>query len=67
MLLLARLVTDDIRSLWNSAVLNPAPQRECLPQPYQIELTRKRIEQKALQSALDAAKGDLRVAAIAWE
>lgn len=63
MLVLARLVTDDIRSLWNSGAPDPAPQRDCWTKPYQIEVKRKRIEKQALQSALYAAKGDLSVAA----
>lgn len=65
MLLLARLVTDDIRSLWSPVAPNPAPQKDCLPLGYRtnFNLKRKRIEKEAIESALDAAKGRLTVAA----
>jgi hypothetical protein len=65
MLLLARLVTEDISSLWNPMAPNPAPQRDCLPSGYRtnFNLQRKRIEKEAIESALDAANGKLTVAA----
>jgi hypothetical protein len=65
MLLLARLVTEDISSLWNPVPPNPAPQRDCLPPGYRtnFNLQRKRIEEEAIESALDAANGKLTVAA----
>jgi hypothetical protein len=64
-LLLARLVTDDIRSLWSPVAPNPVPQRDCLPLDYRrrLNLKRKRIEKEAIESALNAAKGELKVAA----
>lgn len=65
MLLLARLVTDDIRSLWSPVTLNPAPQINRLPLGYlgNSNLNRERIDKEAIRLALDAAKGDLKVAA----
>ena len=65
MLLLARLVTDDIRTLWRSEAPNHVPQRDLLPSSYRtnFHLNRKRIEKEAIESALDAAKGKLTVAA----
>jgi hypothetical protein len=65
MLLLARLVTEDVSSLWNPMPPNPAPQRDCLPPGYRtnFNLKRKRIEKEAIESALDAAEGKLTVAA----
>jgi hypothetical protein len=65
MLLLARLVTDDIRSLWSPVAPNSVPQRDCLPLDYgrRLNLKRKRIEKEAIESALNAAKGKLKVAA----
>ena len=43
MLLLARLVTDDIRSLWSPVASNPAPQRDssALRLPENLELETK--------------------------
>ncbi len=65
MLLLARLVTDDVSSLWKLAVPNPAQQRDRLPlgYPRNFNLNRERIDREAIESALDAAKGKLTVAA----
>jgi hypothetical protein len=65
MLLLARLVTDDIRALWSSEAPNPALQRDRLPSSNRtnFNLKRKRIEREAIESALDAAGGKLTVAA----
>ena len=65
MLLLARLVTDDISSLWSPVASSPAQQRVRLPSGYRttFSLKRKRIEKEAIESALDAAKGRLKVAA----
>jgi hypothetical protein len=65
MLLLARLVTDDISSLWSPEAPNPAPQTDHLPSGYRanFNLKRKRIEKEAIKSALSAAKGRLTVAA----
>lgn len=65
MLLLARLVTDDIRSLWSSMAPNPSQRNACLPPGYRtsFSLRRKRIEKEAIESALDAADGKLTVAA----
>ncbi len=64
-LLLARLVTDDIRSLWNPEATKLEPQMDRLPLGYRrtFNLIRKRIEKEALESALDAANGKLTVAA----
>ncbi len=65
MLLLARLVTDDISSLWSPVASNPVQQSARLPLGYRtsFSLKRKRIEKEAIESALDAAKGRLTVAA----
>jgi hypothetical protein len=65
LLLLARLVTDDISSLWNPVAPVPTLQRDRLPSDYRtdVHLKQKRIEKEAIESALDAAKGRLTVAA----
>ena len=65
MLLLARLVTGDISSLCSPVAPNPAQQKAGLPSGYRtsFSLKRKRIEKDAIESALDAAKGRLTVAA----
>jgi hypothetical protein len=65
MLLLTRLVTDDISSLWSPVGPKPAQKKDCLPPGYRtnLELKRKRIEKEAIESALDAADGKLTVAA----
>jgi len=65
MLVLARLVTDDISSLWSPTVSNAEPQRDRLPSDYRtnLNLRKKRIHKKAIESALDAAKGKLTAAA----
>jgi hypothetical protein len=60
-LLLARLVTDDISSLWNPVAPNTEQQR---PLGYsRNNSNRERIDREAIKAALDAAKGKLAVAA----
>jgi hypothetical protein len=65
MLLLARLVTEDVSTLWTPVATNPAPQRDRLPSGYRtnFNLKRKRIEKESIELALDAANGKLTVAA----
>ena len=65
MLMLARLVTDDISSLWKTVAPNPTQKRDRLPlgYPRNFNLNRKRIDREAIESALDAARGKLTVAA----
>lgn len=65
MLLLTRLVTDEISSLWSPVAPKTALKSDRQPPGYRtnIELKRKRIEKDALESALDAADGKLTVAA----
>jgi hypothetical protein len=65
MLLLTRLVTDDISSLWNRVAPKPVLKGDRQPPGYRtnVELKRKRIEKDAIESALDAADGKLTVAA----
>jgi len=65
MLLLTRLVTNDISSLWSLVAPDPAQKRDRVPPGYRtdLDLKRKRIEKEAIKSALDAADGKLTVAA----
>jgi hypothetical protein len=65
MLLLARMVTDDIRSLWNLVAPEPTSERDRLPMGYSRNTNnnRKRLDKEAIESALDAARGKITVAA----
>jgi len=65
MLLLAGLVTDQVSSLWKSVAANPAPnpERPALGYLRNPKLDRERIDKEAIQVALKAAKGKLKVAA----
>lgn len=65
MLLLARLVTDEISSLWRSVPVNPRQktERRALGYLRGPKLNRERIDRRAIQLALDATKGNLAAAA----